>query len=232
MRRRIDRGGERLWRLADFKGTSPSAVAQALSRLSRAGSIERLSKGVYYHHRPTALGNSRPNPAAIHQLAAKRSAIFPAGIAAASQLGFTTQTSNRREVATTAASLPRKLVGREVVVHTRRPQAWAKLSPADAALLDFLRQGAESSELPPDETIQKTLALFSEAGRFQRLIQVAGTEPPRVRAMLGAIGQQLGRSPRTLQRLRASLNPYSRFDFGLLAGLRFALNWQAKKQHS
>lgn len=232
VRRQIDRGGERLWRLGDFEGSSFSAVAQALSRLAREGFVERLSKGVYYRHRPTSLGKSRPNPASVHQLAAKRKAIFPAGIAAANQLGFTTQASNRREVSTNAASLPRKLVGREIVVHTRRPEAWAKLSAPDAALLDFLRQSARSSELSPEETIHKVLALLSEGGRFERLVQVAATEPPRVRAMLGALGQQLGKPRQTLQRLRAFLNPYSQFDFGRLVGLRFASNWQAKKRRS
>jgi len=34
--------------------------------------------------------------------------------------------------------------------------------------------------------------------------------------------------PRLLDRLRKSLNPLSRFDFGRLASLRHAKEWQAK----
>ena len=49
-----------------------------------------------------------------------------------------------------------------------------------------------------------------------------------MRAMIGAIGEQIGKKPAALARLRASLNPLSRFDFGLLAGLAHALNWQAR----
>ena len=48
-----------------------------------------------------------------------------------------------------------------------------------------------------------------------------------MRAMLGAIGEQLGKRPKNLQRLRASLNPLSRFDFGVLAALDHAQHWQA-----
>jgi hypothetical protein len=114
------------------------------------------------------------------------------------------------------------------VVHTRRPEAWGKLSEADAALLDFLRRGAKSSELSPEETIDRTVALLSESGRFERLLKVADSEPPRVRAILGAIGEQLSKKPAVVQRLRASLNPFSKFDFGLLAGLPCACHWQAK----
>jgi hypothetical protein len=154
--------------------------------------------------------------------------VFPAGVPAANLLGFSTQTSARSEVATSGLSLPRKLVGEETVVHTRRPAAWAGLTGTDAALLDFLRRAARTSELPAEETARRTLSLLSEPGRFERLVRVARYEPPRVRAMLGAVGEALGKRPVVLERLRDSLNPLSRFDFGLLASLPGAGRWQAK----
>jgi len=115
------------------------------------------------------------------------------------------------------------------VIHTRRPEAWGSLSEADAALLDFLRRGGKTSELPPEETVRRTLALLSEKGRFERLLGVADSEPPRVRAMLGALGEQLRKNPAALRTLRNSLNPSSRFDFGMLARLPNARKWQAKE---
>jgi hypothetical protein len=230
VRHRIERGGERLWRFEDFRDLPFSAVAQALSRLTRAGVIERLSKGVYYRSRPTAFGKSRPNPAAIGKLASKRKAIFPAGVAAANLLGFTTQNPKRGEIATSGPSLPRKLVGSETIIHTRRPEAWAKLSDADAAMLDFLRRRGKPSELSPEETVQRTLNFMSEKGRYGRLLKAAQSEPPRVRAMLGAIGEQLGKNSKALEPLRQTLNPLSRFDFGALAGLTCAQRWYAKER--
>jgi hypothetical protein len=228
VRRRIERAGERLWRLEDFDDLPFSAVAQSLSRLKREGTIERLSKGVYYSARPTTFGKSLPSPTAIQKLASRRKTVYPAGIAAANLLSFTTQTARRNEVSTSALSLPRKLIGSETVVHTRRPEAWARLSEADVALLDFLRRGAKSTELSPEQTIDRTVALLSEGGRFERLLKVADSEPPRVRAILGAIGEQLGKKSAVVQRLRDSLNPFSKFDFGLLTGLPGACHWQAK----
>jgi len=229
---RIARSGERLWRLEDFRDLPFAAVAQVLSRLTRRGTLERLSKGVYYRPRETSFGKSRPNTAAIQKLASRRKTVFPSGIAAVNLLGFTTQSARHSEVATSALSLPRKLVGSDAVIHTRRPEVWAKLSEADVALLDFLRRGSKTSDLPPEETIRRTLRLLSEKGRFDRLLKVADSEPPRVRAMLGALGEQLGKTSPALQRLRASLNPYSRFDFGRLAGLPHARSWQAKERRS
>ncbi|MGH9877361.1 MAG: DUF6088 family protein [Nitrososphaerales archaeon] len=229
VRQRIERGGERLWRLEGFRDLPFSAVAQALSRLTREGTIERLSKGVYYRNRETAFGKSRPNPARIGSLALRKKAVFPSGIAAANLLGFTTQMAKQGEIATSALSLPRKLIGNDTIIHTRRPERWARLSKADAALLDFLRHEGKFSELSEEETIQRTLALLSMEGRLDRLLRIARTEPPRVRAMLGALGERLGTNPRMLRHLRGSLNPFSRFDFGALRALPNAHAWQAKE---
>ncbi len=230
VRSRIESGGERLWRLSDFADLPFQAVAQALSRLTRQGRLQRLGKGLYFRPRPTAFGPSLPNPTAIRGLPVQQRAVFPSGIAAASLLGFTTQYAARVELATDGLSLPRLIVGRDAIIHTRRPPAWRSLRETDAALLDFLRNRGKASELTPADTVQKLLRSFREAGRFNRLLAAAFSEPPRVRAMLGAVGQQLGKPKSRLARLRASLNPFSRFDFGPLSGLAHAKDWQAAER--
>jgi hypothetical protein len=232
VRHRIEAGGERVWRLTDFAELPFPAVAQALSRLARQGQLRRLGKGLYYSSRQTAFGPSLPNPAVIRALPVPQKVVFPAGLAAANLLGFTTQNPARIELATDGLSLPRLIVGKEAVIHTRRPAAWRSLSETDAALLDFLRNRGEGSELAPEETVQKLLGYLREPGRFERLLAVAASEPPRVRAMLGAIGQQIGQPGPKLAWLRESLNPLSRFDFGILATLEYAREWQAKERRS
>jgi hypothetical protein len=229
VRERIERGGERLWRFEDFADLPFSTVAKALSRLARAGVVERVSKGTYYRSRATPFGASRPSDAALRELASRSRSMFPSGLAAASVLGFTTQAPARPEVSTESSNLPRKLVGDAMVVRTRRPAAWAGLNETDAALLDFLRQVGRNSELSARDTVLRTLELLEERGRFRRLAQIAATEPPRVRALLGALGEQLGRNPRELRVLKRSLNPLSRFDFGVFRALAKARAWQAKE---
>jgi hypothetical protein len=224
--RRIESGGERLWRFDDFSGIPIAALAQSLSRLAKQGKIQRLSKGVYFRARETTFGKSTPNPSNLRNLAAR--GVFPSGISAANMLGFTTQNARRNEVATSAMSLPRKLVGKDTIIHTHRPEAWSSLAPPDAALLDLIRRRASASELSLDETARRTVNLFKEAGRFERLLKVMPSEPPRVRAIIGAIAQELGKNPAVLRRIQRTLNPSSRFDFGLLAGLAYAAHWQAK----
>ena len=77
VRQRVERAGERLWRLEDFRDLPFLAVAQALSRLKRDGALDRLSKGVYYRNRQTAFGKSLPNPTAIRNLASQAQDRFP-----------------------------------------------------------------------------------------------------------------------------------------------------------
>lgn len=230
IRLQIECGGERLWCHEDFRGEPFSAVAQTLSRLTRNGTLQRLSKGVYYRSRPTSFGPSRPNPTAMRQLAQRKKTVFPSGIAAANLLGFSTQTPRRSEVATSSLSLPKKLIGADTRVYARRPEAWKGLSETEAALLDLLRRGGKTSELPAEQTVQKVLTLLAKDSCLERLLKVADSEPPRVRALLGALAEELGRNPAAQNRLRASLNPLSRFDFGQFASLTHARKWQAKER--
>src|ERR1700684_106989 len=170
VRQRIESSGERVWRLADFGGLSFAAVAQTLSRLARQGTIQRLGKGLYYRPRQTAFGPSRPNTAQIRSLPIHGKKVFPSGVAPANLLGFTTQSPARIELATNGLSLPRLIVGKETIIHTRRPESWQELSDKDAAILDFLRQRGSSSEFSPEETVDKLLKHFQEAGRFKHLL--------------------------------------------------------------
>lgn len=219
--------GEGYWRHSDFAGLPPTAVSKTLSRMAQAGEIQRIGKGLYYRPRQTRFGSSRPSQSEIQKLPVTQT-LHPAGLSAANLLGFTTQNSLQSEFATPANSVPRTIVGDRAKVRTRRPETWKHLSNTEAALLDLLRSRAKLSELPPEETKQHLLECFREGESFDRLASVADAEPPRVRAMLGAIGQELGKSSQQLKKLRQSLNPISRFDFGILANLLYAKEWQAK----
>jgi hypothetical protein len=216
---RIDEGGSRSWRFDDFSDLPRAAVARALNRLARAGRIQRISKGVYYHQ----LGSDQ-----IDLQTLSEPTIFPAGLSAAHLLGFTASPAARSEVSTSAPYLSRKAPRLDSIVHPRRPAAWDQLSAREAAVLEFLRDRGSTSDLSAAQTVKRLLVCLSEPGWFEALIKVANSEPPRVRAMLGAIGQQLAKSEAHLQALRSSLNPLSRFDFGALSSLRYAREWQAK----
>lgn len=227
IRGQIEESGEGYWRHSDFANLPPTAVSKALSRMVEKGILERVSKGLYYRSRPTRFGRSRPSQSDIQKLLTKQN-LHPAGLSAANLLGFTTQNAIGGEFATSANSVARIVIGNRARLHTRRPETWNHLEATDAAMLDFLRCRGKWSELSPVETKQRLLDYFREIDRWERLLAIAGAEPPRVRAMLGAIGQELKKFPQQLEQLRNSLNPVSRFDFGNLSNLRYAKEWQAE----
>jgi len=227
IRQRIQSGGERFWNHQDLSDYPSATIAKTFTQLVKKGILQRISKGHYYHPRPTRFGYSQPVRSELpYQLTQTR--VYPAGVNAANLLGFTTQNAIDGTFATTANSLPTAWLGQRAKLYTRRPSTWENLSATEAALLDFLRSRGEWSDLSPSETNQQLLNHFRVPGRFERLVEIAHAEPPRVRAMLGAIGQELKYAKDLLQQLRMGLNPYSRFEFGKLSTLWYAQEWQAK----
>jgi hypothetical protein len=225
VRDRILAGGEQYWTLSDFRDLSAVAVAHALSRLARDGELQRLRKGLYYRSKTTVFGPSVPSVNAVFAKTA-RAPLHPAGLSAANFLGLSPQNPMRGEFATSAAAIPGGLSGARV--HTRRPLSRATLDSSDGALLELLRDRARFSDLSPQQTVKRLTAMLSDAERFGRLASAALSEPPRVRAMLGALGEQAGMPEKSLQPLRQSLNPLTKFDFGALAALPTARTWQAR----
>jgi hypothetical protein len=193
--------------------------------MAREGALRRVGKGVYYRPHQTAFGASGP---AASSVAAQtlRAPIHPAGLSAANVLGLSTQNPRRAEYATPAAGPPGALG--DAVVHTGRPAARAGLSAEDGAILETLRDRARRSDLSPQRTVDRLRRLLSDEDHFRALAAPAFAEPPRARAMLGALGQELGMAESTLAPLRESLNPLSRFDFGALRSLRFGKLWHAR----
>ncbi len=195
----------------------------------RNGQLQRLSKGTYYRSRQSKFGVTLPNQTTVRALAARHKTLFPAGVGAASLLGFTTQVAGKSEIATSSASLPRKLIGSDAKIHTRRPAAWKQLNETEAAILEFLRRGGRDTELTSAETTRRILRLLSKSDTFAHLIRVAPSEPPRIRALLGALGEKLDANNKALNTLRKGLNPFTKFDFGVFADMENAKAWQAKR---
>lgn len=225
VRARIESGGERYWRHSDFPDLPSGAVVQALHRFQRAGGLQRVRKGLYYRGRGTIFGPSVPARADI-AARSTRAPLQPAGLTAANALGLTTQNPARPEYATTSGRASTAVGG--AIVHTRRPPTRARLSALEGAILEVLRDHARTSDLSAVDTGRRLRKVLSEKDTFDRLAAAAAAEPPRVRAMLGALGEEMGANPAAIARLRRSLNPLSRFDFGPLRSLRSAKRWQAR----
>jgi hypothetical protein len=79
---------------------------------------------------------------------------------------LSTQNAVRGEFATTAASVPRKILGTHARIHISRPADWNSLSPTNAALLDLLRSRGKFSELSNAQTQQRLLDYLRQGDCF------------------------------------------------------------------
>src|SRR5438067_4276751 len=205
---------------SDLRGTTPLAASRALSRLAREGLVRRARKGLYYVPRKTLLGESSPSEIAILQKVLGRRA-RPTGITAANLLGMSSQVPARPEFAAYASARPRGIDAARL--HLRPRGRAVELEARDAALLEFLRDRGRYGELSAEETCARVRVLLLDgpsrrserAARLRRLRDAGLAEPPRVRAMLGALMEAAGLPERLWRPLQASLNPLSRFEFGL-----------------
>jgi hypothetical protein len=218
---RLKRRPGRLFTFDDFADLPASAVAPALSRLTARGEIKRARKGVYYVPRETPLGEVPPDPVALGK-AISRGRSHPAGLSAANMLGLTTQVPTRVELAVEDSRLtpPRGVEFRPRLRTNRRG-----LEAHEAALLEVLRDICHLTDLSPMATSRRLLEVLYDDEARSRILRAAIAEPPRVRAMVGALAEIAGACDGELRRLRRTLNPTTRFDFGPLATLPNARNW-------
>lgn len=228
---RINAGGPgSLWTYSDFRPLPLLAVAVALSRLVKEGAIRRIRKGIYYIPRKTRFGELTPDAASVAAAVLKHRGVEwkASGLPAYNGLGLTTQVSP-----VVTFDVPEKIyslkTGTDVPVLLKTGTRVSGLTNSERVALDALRDLHRIPDTTPAEAIGKMVDLF-RTGRisFNRVAERSFNEPPRVRAVLGAIGSEIGASPRTLTRLRKSLNPVSAYGFGLANALPHAREWRLR----
>jgi hypothetical protein len=224
-------GGDRLWSFRDFVDIdplAPMAVAAALSRLSRGGELRRIRRGLYYRPKKTAFGESQPNPeSVVKMLLQNRNSVRTHEF---NRLGLTNQMSG---ALTNAASRTTRLKGVEGVAlrFVKRPLSEQKgIRDDERTVLDALRGIDTIPDTTPAGVIAR-IKLLIKRGQFDFdcLARFASTEPPRVRALLGAISADAGVAPDKLDKLRSTLNPLSAYRIaGAADALKHSASWQIK----
>ncbi len=193
IRKKVTSSRDRFWRPSDFDG-SPEAIAKTLSRLTRAGDLRRVRRGLYWRGTPTRLGMAPPPPARLAKEVVGSPGIGPAGLSAALALGLATQVP-RYDTIAVPGRVPRnpgavRLVSR--AASTKRHSE--KLRPAEVALLEVLRDWSALVELPvPDAAARIARLLNAGDIRVDKLVRASETEPPRVRERLRRLLADVGK---------------------------------------
>jgi hypothetical protein len=231
IRSRILRGGtDRLWTYADFPDVDRHPLAATLSRLAKSGELTRVRRGVYYRAGKTIFGLSKPDPSELTDavLRARGEPVMPSGIGSYTAFGLTTQVSGSVSRAT-LNRIPENSVPGVRLFATPRPLSKQKgIHTEERTALDALRDVTRIPGAHPADVLGR-IGMLLRIGDldFTRLARYASVEPPRVRALLGAIGERLrhlnvrSQVPlNVLEELREGLNPLTTFH---IRGAREAL---------
>lgn len=231
-------GVDRLWTYADFPSVDRTALAATLSRLVKAGALMRIRRGVYYLPKATLFGVSKPDPRALADavLRARGEVPMPSGVGEYNRLGLTPQMSGAVTRATRRRVAPMRVGGVRLYATTRPLDAQRGIRPEERTALDALRDITRIPDALPGDVLRR-LGMLIRSGEFDfvRLARFARPEPPRVRALLGALGEELRhanvgrRVPvKMLRELRESLNPLTSF---AVPGVSAALPHSAAAWH-
>jgi len=230
-------GADRLWSYSDFRDLNTLAVAAALSRMARKGDLHRIRKGLYYRPKKTVFGESCPSPDAVTDvvLGNRHVRAMNCGSSHYHRLGITTEVGG---VLTRAADRRIRMKGPgglSLHVVSRPLHRQKGIRPDERTMLDALRDVNHIPGAAAGGVVRRLKILFrSRKLSFERLAKFTIAEPPRVRAVLGALGEDLkteGLKIRSqdLERLRRSLNFLSAYRIpGMSDSLRHAHSWNIR----
>ncbi len=104
------------------------------------------------------------------------------------------------------------------------------ISEEERTVLDALRNLRRIPDTDPEKAIDRIKSLVrTNRLNFGRLSRFAAVEPPRVRALLGAIGEDLKCNTKAIEKLRRSINPLSLYKIsGASKALKHAKGWRIK----
>ncbi len=143
-----------------------AAVDQALTRLTRDGSVRRLARGLYDVPRVSArLGALTPTPEAVAEALARRGAsrLQVAGARAANALGLSSQVPGRSVFITDGTARTRRFLGQTVELRRAVPRTLEGAGSTAGAVLQALRHLGQ--DLVTDAVVAHLASTLSPADK-------------------------------------------------------------------
>jgi hypothetical protein len=205
------------------------AAAKVLERMQKKGLIKKISKGVFYKPKMSVFGELKPNEQEIlkpYLFQDGKRIAYITGAFLYNQLGLTTQLTRQIKIACRS----KRIYVNTGAIKASPVKSYADVNDENYQLLGFL-DAMKDLKIIPDADIKSAIAIFSY--RIKQLtnrevgdmITYALLYPPRVRALLGAILEQLNRTS-GIKELRKTLNPLTRFNLGIKPDdLKSVSNW-------
>jgi len=198
--------------------TDYQTAAKALERLQTKGIIKKISKGVFYKPEQTVFGELKPDyNEQLKQYLYKngKRIAYVTGVSLYNQLGLTTQMAFRIKI----ASRSNRITINRGALKADAVKSYADVTDTNYELLGFLDAFKDIKQIP-DSNVNTSIKILSAKIKNLNTKQITEIQkyallyPPRVRAMVGAILENINTKIST-RKLKESLNPLTKFELGL-----------------
>jgi len=194
------------------------SAAKALERLQKKGLIKKVSKGVFYIPRKTIFGELGPDSNSILEkylfVNGKRVA-YETGFSLYNKLGLTTQMAFRIKVATKKS--PIKI--NQGTLQVSSVKSYVDITDENyqlLGLLDVLKDIKRIPDCSVSQAVRRMGYIIKDLTPKEKneLIQYALFYPARVRALLGAILENMNFKLNLIE-LKNSLNPLTKMELSI-----------------
>lgn len=196
-----------------------ATAAKALERLQKEGLIKKVSKGVFYKAEQTIFGELKPDYNELlrpYLFENGKRIAYETGTSLYNRLGLTTQMAFRIKIASR---------GKRININRENLKADAVKSYAEVTdsnyetlgLLDAFKDIKKIPDCSTEQAIRRLSAIIKELNNKQTasLLKYALVYPPRVRALVGAVLENMGSKVQGIEKLKESLNPLTTIKLGV-----------------
>ncbi|GGG40592.1 DUF6088 family protein [Bizionia arctica] len=203
-------------------------AAKALERLQKKGVIKKVANGKFYKPEETIFGELRPSEYELlkpYLFEGNKRIAYITGASLYNGMGLTTQVAARIKIASR---------GRRIYVQAGNIKATPAKSYVEVTndnyiqlgFLDALKDINRVSDLNPKSGVIILSNILKEMSdkTLKETIKYAMAYPPRARALLGALLENMGKNE-SIGKLKDSLNPFSEYKVVISKELPTAKNW-------
>ena len=210
-----------------------SSIIKSLNKLSKDGKITKLAKGKFYKSRNTKYGNTKPSAYEIVKDFIEKDGKligYLTGHAIYSDLGLTTQISNKIQIGTNKyrRSLKRD---KYTVSFAVQPNHITKDNYELLQILDSIRFIKHIPASRPDEVCERLKWLVAQLSPQKRITitNLSLKYTDSVRALLGAILENMNVESQLCDKLKKTLNEISEYKLGISEqALPTIKNWRIR----
>lgn len=193
-------------------------AAKALERLQKEGLIKKMSKGVFYKPKQTVFGELKPDYTELlhpYLFENGKRVAYETGYSLYNRLKLTTQVAFRIKI----ASRDRRISINKGALRIDTVKSYVDVTDSNYKLLELLDAFKDIKRIPdasPENSIIILSNIIKELGDKQiaEMIKYALSYPPRVKALFGAVLENINRRVNT-DKLKQSLNPLTKFELGI-----------------